>query len=224
MEFRQGTIDTECVSYGIKLIPVELIGAAASKIAYFFIVPYFGYVNLALFSVADKLRERGVGFIRSVRPLLYADFAQKPQSKIIFSVNRNLLRMFFIGLLLALILLIIAWVYINAFLPIQFRVAFHYFVVLASGIPAVLMAVILHTSLEAHLRYKELTVIGVIPNLLKVLLVILGGYLGGIFGICIGLTIGVWISLVFYYMLTLRLEYVQRIVVKFPFLAKLSEY
>jgi O-antigen/teichoic acid export membrane protein len=132
--------------------------------------------------------------------------------------------MFFIGLLLALILLIIAWVYINAFLPIQFRVAFHYFVVLASGIPAVLMAVILHTSLEAHLRYKELTVIGVIPNLLKVLLVILGGYLGGIFGICIGLTIGVWISLVFYYMLTLRLEYVQRIVVKFPFLAKLSEY
>jgi O-antigen/teichoic acid export membrane protein len=222
--YRQRIIDKDCVPYGIKLIPVELVGAAASKISYFFITPYFGYTNLAFFSVADKLRERGIGIIRSLRPLLYTDFTQTPRNKIAASVNRNIARLLLAGLFLALVFTVAAWLYITNFLPDEFYVSFSYFAVLAVGIPAVLMAVVLHTALEAHLRYKELTVIGIIPNVLKVLFVLLGGYVGGVLGVCIGVTAGVWISLVFYYTLALRLEYIQKIVAEIPFLTRLSEY
>jgi O-antigen/teichoic acid export membrane protein len=222
--YRQHAIDQACVPYGIKLIPVELVSTAANKISYFFVAPYFGYMNLAFFAVADKLRERGVGVIRSLRPLLYSDFAQTPRDRIAASVNRNIVRFLLAGLFLALLFTIAAWLYIGNFLPEQFSVSFNYFMILAAGIPAALTAVVLHTALEAHLRYKELTVIGVIPNVLKVLLVLLGGYMHGIIGVCIGLTVGVWLSLIFYYSLVLRVEHVQKIVTKIPFLTRLAEY
>jgi len=85
------------------------------------------------------------------------------------------------------------------------------------------VAVIFHTVSELHLLYKELTVIGSIPNLLKIVLILIFGYFWQIIGICIALAISGWISFGFYYFLTIKKELVIKFVNKHPFLQQVSQ-
>jgi O-antigen/teichoic acid export membrane protein len=223
-EYREGAIERECVPYGLKLIFVELVNATANKLPYVYIVPYFGYINLALFAVADKLRERAGGILRSIRSLLYADFAQAQRKDIIKYIGRNMSRVGLIGLAFAFLFLAAVWFYIKYFLPAEFLVSLKYFMILSCAIPAITMSVVLHTFLESHLRYKELTVIGVIPNVIKILLILMCGFLGGIIGICVALSVSAWVTFLFYYILTVRYDDVYRIFIKSLLFVRLSNF
>jgi O-antigen/teichoic acid export membrane protein len=214
--YRSGAVDRECVKYGIRLIPVELINATAGKISHLFIIPLFGYMDLAVFAVADKLRERTGGVFRSIRSLFYADFARTERESIAYFINRHLLKVFLFSLILTVIILIIVWLYIRTFLPHQYLISFLYFAILSIGMPAAIMGIVLHTVLEAHLRYKELTVVGVVASIAKIILVVLLGYLAGVSGVCIAVAISAWIAFGFYYLLTVKYDFMRQLTSKFP--------
>jgi len=220
--YKNREIDKECVPFGLKLIPVGIVTITANKISHFIIGPFLGFANLAVFSLADNLWNRSAGTIKSTRPLLYADFAKIGRETLIQTLNRRLMKVGLIGIPLTLTLVLAGWSYIRFFLPQEFQQAIVYFAILALGLPAQTLAIILHTALEAHFRYKELTVIGIIPNLLRITLILIFGYLWQIIGICIAMAISGWISLCFYYLLTLKSELAGRIMSNLPLLKKLS--
>jgi len=221
--YKKGEIDKECVLYGLKLIPVDLVAITSTKISHFIIGPFFGFSNLAIFSVANKLRDKCASVMKSVRPLLYADFAKKERKELIKIINRHLVKIGILGLVLSLIFLLGGWFYIIFFLPKTFHQATIYLAILLLGLPAGMMAIVLHTVLESHLRYKELTVLGIVPNLAKIALILLFGYFWKIIGICFALAISGWISFGFYYLLTIKKDQAIKILKKFPLLLKLVQ-
>jgi len=202
--YKKGEVDRGCVPYGLKLIPVDLVTVTSGKLSHFIIGPLFGFSNLAVFSVANKLRDNIAGLIKSVRPLLYADFAKKEPEELIKIINRHLIKIGMTGSCFVAVLIAAGWAYIQFFLPPSFHQAIVYLGILAVGLPAGVMTIILHTALESHLRYKELTTANIIPNLIKIILILVFGYWAKIIGICFALTISMWINFFFYYMITLR--------------------
>lgn len=204
--YKKDEIDKGCVHYGLKLIPVDLVAITANKIPHFIIGSFFGFANLAVFSTANALREKCNDIIKTSRLLLYADFAEKKRDELIESVNKHLIKLGFFGIILMLGFTLVAWGYIKFFLPVAYHQAIIYFAILILGLPAALVAIVLHTTLESHLRYKELTVIGTIPNILRIVFILVFGYLWQIIGICVAFVIINWISFGFYYLLTSKRE------------------
>ena len=203
--YRQGKIDKECFRYGMRLIPVDLLIVTAGKISHFLIGVFSGFANLAVFSVASKLQDRGMEPARVViPPLLYADFAKMERMDLIKYVKRHLLKVGILSFLLALAAVVGSKFYIGLFLPLEFQRAFIYFSILALGFPARSMTLVLHTILESHRRDRELSQALSSSNILKIILVFLLGYFWKVYGICIALTIAFWLHFAFYYLFTLR--------------------
>jgi len=221
--YKKGKIDRECKSFGVKLIPIDIIALTAGKISYFIIGSFFGFTNLAIFSIANKLRDHCAGVIKSVRPLLYADFAKIKRKDLTKIINRYLTKIGLIGLILTLGFIGAGWAYIKLFLPVYYQPAIIYFIILSTSLPFGLLSIILHTILESHLRYKELATISIIPNIIEILLTLIFGYFWGMIGICITLTINGLINFSLYYLLTLKREMVVKFVGRHQWLDKLSQ-
>jgi O-antigen/teichoic acid export membrane protein len=221
--YKRGEIDKECIPYGLKLIPINLVSATSSKLSHFIIGPFLGFTNLAVFSIANKLRDKSASVIKSLRPLFYADFAKKDQRELIKIINRNLLKIGFFGFILTIGFIVLGSLYIKLFLPLSFQPAILYFIILAFSLPTGFLATILHTILESHLRYKELAVIGVVPNLSRIVLILIFGYFWQIIGICIALTLTSWLTFYFYYLMTVKKDLAIKILRKYPFLEKLAQ-
>jgi len=202
--YKRGEIDKECVPYGLKLIPVDLVTVTSGKLSHFIIGPFFGFSNLAIFSVANKLRDAIANLIKSARPLLYTDFARKGKEELIRIVNPYLIKIGMVGAGVVAISIVAGWIYIQFLLPPSFHQAIVYFCILTLGLPAGVITIILHTVLESHLRHKELTIANIIPNLIKIILILALGYWGKIIGVCLALTISMWISFIFYYIVIFK--------------------
>lgn len=222
--YRRGKIDKQCVPYGLKLIPIDLISVTSAKISHFIIGPFFGFINLAVFSISTKLRDKFAELIRNVPSLLYSDFAQTDRNKVIKIINSRLKLLGVISIIFTFLFIGTGYFYIKLFLPKSYQLAIPYFVILGMAFPANMLAIVLHTLLESHLRYKELAIIGVIPNLFKIFLILLCGYFWGVIGICIGMTASGWLSFGFYYILTLKRKIVMELIKKYPLLEKLSNF
>jgi O-antigen/teichoic acid export membrane protein len=219
--YKGGAIDKECTRYGLRMIPVDLSSVTSGRISHFIIGAFWGFSHLAVFSVAIKLRNKSVSVIKSVRPLLYADFVKLERRELLQIINRHLMRVLFLGILLTAAFLAAGWFYISFFLPAAFHNAIHYFAILSLGLPAGILSMVLHTILESHLRYKELTVVGIIPDFLRIILILVFGYIWHITGVCIALAAGGLISFGFYYLLTIRKDMAINILDKFPFLRRM---
>lgn len=221
--YKKGKIDKGCKIYGLKLMPVDLIFTISAKISYFIISLFSGFSSLAIFSIANKLKEKGKSITKSVSPLFYADFAKTEKEKLIKIINKFLIKINVIGLALTLGFIGAGWIYINFFLPKTYQSATVYFIILSLGFPAAIMNTFLHTTLESHLRYKELAVIGIIPNILKILLILFFGYFWKIIGVCIALALSSWINFFFYYLVTIKKDLAVNIIKRYPFLEKLAQ-
>lgn len=221
--YKKGEIDEKCVPYGLKLIPIDLISITSGKISHFIIGPFFGFANLAIFSIADKLKDKCAGIIKSARPLFYADFAKIERKELIKIVNCYLIKVGVLGFLLTLGFIGAGWFYIRFFLPQDFHQAIFYFIIILLGLPAGILAIVLHIILESHLHYKELAVIGIISNLLKIILILVFGYFWQIIGICIALAISNWVSFGFYYFIIFKKERILEFLNNHSKLKKLSE-
>lgn len=204
--YKRDKVDRECLPYGLKLIPTDLVTATSARISHFIVGPFFGFINLAIFSVANKLRDRVADLIINARTLLYSDFAQADRNKLVKIINSRLKLLGAISIIFTLLFMAGGYFYIKLFLPDSYQPAIVYFIILAAAFPANMLGIILHTLLESHLRYKELTPTRIIPALSKIILILIFGYFWQMIGICIAIAVVGWISFILYYFLTLRRE------------------
>ncbi|MDA2921962.1 oligosaccharide flippase family protein [Patescibacteria group bacterium AH-259-L07] len=221
--YKENKIDKECVPYGIKLIPSSLILETANRMTNFVIGPFFGFANLAVFSVAYKLEETFRGFMRASYNLFYSDFARKEQDKLIKQVKSKLKQGLIASIILSLGFVSLAYIYIALFLPVLYQTTKIYFLILSFGLPAIILHVIMHTILAVNFRYKELTTLIILQNLIKIVLIILLGLLFGIIGICWAIALGTWINFGLYYLLTIKRDVAIGIINKYPWLIKLAK-
>jgi len=222
--YKQGRIDRKCIPYGLKLIPASLILQTSNKISNFIIGPFFGFANLAVFSIASQLDVKFKSFTKLSYNLLYSDFAKYEQDKLVKKIKSRLKQGIMVSVIITLGCIFLGYIYINLFLPQLYQSAKLYFLILSLGLPAVILQIILHTVLAANLRYKELTVLLILPNLIKIILIILLGLLFKVIGVCWGVALGAWISFSFYYFLTIRKELAIKLIKNFPLLKKLSNF
>lgn len=199
--YQRGEIDKDCVPYGLKMVPVDLVSITAGRLSHFIIGPFWGFADLAIFSVASKLRDKFATIIKSARPLIYADFARIEEKELAKKINRHIVRLGEIGLVLSVLLVILGSLYIRLFLPEKFMPAIKYVIILSLGLPAGVISIVLHSILESHLCYKQVSIAVVVPNIIKILLVLVFGYFMEITGICIAVALSGWLSFVVYYLL-----------------------
>ena len=222
--YKREEIDKECVNFGLKLIPVNLVSITADNISQFIIGSFLGFSNLAVFSIAVNLRSKFSAVNKSARTLVYADFAKAKRKELIKKVNHYLLKIGGLGILLTLGFIYSGRFYIKNFLPETFHQAIIYFTILALALPTGIIHGVLRAVLESHFRYKELTIVSITLSLLKVVLILIFGYFWKIIGICIALTICGWISFGFYYLLTVKKDLVVGNIKRFLLLKKLSNF
>lgn len=202
-KYQIGAIDKECIVYGKKFIFVDIITATADKLAYVFIGYFLGLGDLALFAVAYKLRDHFAGFIKSLQPALYTDFASQRADIVLARLKDRFLILFLLSTGAAALFFLIGSGYILFFLPKSVHQTILYFGILLMSFPIGGISIALHTYLESHLKYKELLIMAVWPNLITIFSILLLGYYGGIIGVCIALAVETWICAIFYYALTL---------------------
>ncbi|MDH5661477.1 MAG: oligosaccharide flippase family protein, partial [Elusimicrobiota bacterium] len=219
--YRKREIDKGCVPYGLKLIPANLVYVTAYHVSHFIIGPFFGFANLAIFSVANKLKEKFASITKSFYPLIYADFAKREKDELIKLIKSYLIKIGFFGIILVSVFIFVGWFYIKFFLPKGYQHATIYMAILALGLIPGVLTVVLHTILESHFCYKELTVINIIPSLLRIVLILICGYLWRIIGVCFALAVTNWISFGFYYFLTMQKKYVTKFIEEHHFIENL---
>jgi len=213
--YKKELTDGECVPYGRKLIPADLIVLIAYRISHYIIGPVFGYSNLAVFSVAFNLNSRIAGFMKEARPLLYSDFALLEEEKLIKAATHRLKYGIVISLAITLVFVVAGYLYISLFLPAIYQMALTYFFILALALPSILIGITLQVMLEVNFRYRELTILATVPSLIKIALIIGLGLSFGVIGICWGIAIGAWIRFAFYYLITLKRETVRQYLNRF---------
>lgn len=199
--YQRGEIDKDCIPYGLKMIPVDLITITAGKLSNFIIGPFWGFADLAVFSVASRLRDKFAMVIKSARPLMYADFARIEEKELAKKINKYIVHLGELGLVISVLLVIFGSLYIRFFLPEKFIPAIKYMIILSLGLPAGVISIVLHSMLETHLLYKQVRIAVVVPNIIKVLLILIFGYIMKTTGICIAVALSGWISLFVYYLL-----------------------
>lgn len=222
--YKKGEIDKTCFFYGMKLIPASLVFQTSNKMTNFIIGPFFGFTNLAVFSIASKLQEQFSGFSKTLYNLFYSDFARDERDRLIKKIKSKLKQGMIISIFITLGFVLAGYLYIYLFLPQSYQPTKIYFLILSLGLPAIILQIILHTVLSANLRYKELTVLLILPNLIKIFLIILLGLLFKVIGICFGVVFGAWISFGFYYFLVMKKDLALKLINKSPLLKKLSNF
>lgn len=221
--YRRGEFDSGCVRYGIRFIPIDGIGALASRVSDVLIATLFGFTTLAVFSVARQLRDVIANLLKMSGPLVYADFVRRTKDLLLLQLRRYLSVAILFSTVASVIPVALALFYIVWFLPAPFGAGISYVLIFSAGLPLVVPLILLHTALEAHYRYKEIAVATIIPNVLKIILVIVLGFLGGIRGIIIALVAHVLVSFWFYYLVTFKKELVVRFVEHSALLKKIAK-
>ncbi len=220
--YKKGEIDRNCLSYGIKLIPIDLIAVTAGSLSHFLIGPLMGFASLAVFSIASKLRNKVATVLKSTRALLYADFAKKQSKDVVKKLTQRstVLLVAMLSIVITVGAIASVWLYVSLFLPKQFQPVILYFSILALALPGVLLTIIMHTLLESHLRNKEIAIAGIFSNILRILLILVLGYLWHIIGICVALVLTTWVAVGIYYALTINKDILKGILYKHSLLDK----
>ena len=201
--YRNKEIDKNCVSYGFKLIPVELTIGTSNQAASF-LISFFSFVNLAVFSVSSRLAGLFRNILSGSYNLLYSDFAIDKDKRLVKSFKLRLGQLMFLLWFVVIIFILLSFFYIHFFLPKSYQMAKIYLIIISLGLPAISCSTIMNTILSTDFCAKELNMAEILPNLFKILLILFLGYLWRIIGICAALAISDWISFFFYYFLTLK--------------------
>ena len=198
--YKKGEIDRNCVKFGLTMIPFDLIAATANKLSHFAIGAFSGFADLAVFSVANRLRDQMANVLKSLRGLFYADFAKEDSTLLLKRLfeQKILLKGGILGLFAGIAGTLFTWGYVKFFLPPSFSFAVLYFLILATAFPAAVMTIVLQTVFESQLQARKLTIIGVSTNVPRIFLIVLLGYLWGIKGVCVAMSLSLWAGFFLY--------------------------
>lgn len=201
--YRNKEIDTDCVSYGFKLIPVELTIGTSNQIANF-LISSFSFLNLAVFSVASRLTSLFRNILSGSYNLLYSDFAIDKDKRLVNNFKSRLGQLMFLLWFIVIIFILLSFFYIHFFLPRSYQAAKFYLIIISLGLPAISCSAIMNTILSSDFCARELNIAEILPNVFKILLILFFGYSWRIIGVCVALAISDWVNFFFYYFLTFR--------------------
>lgn len=198
-EYKRGNIDKRCVSYGIKMIPFQLLNITSKKLSSFLIGSFFGFSYLAQFQTANNLREKFAAIPKIANPLLRADFSITDKQNLTQVIKSKLKPLFIASFLFTILVLICGYFYISIFLPQNYQIAKTYFTILSFTFPFSIVTLLFSIILDSHLLHKEINKAGLITNSVKIFLILIFGYFWKTIGICLAITISAWISFFIYY-------------------------
>jgi len=204
--YRQGNIDKEVVPYGIKMIPASFAMSVSGKGASLLIGAFFGFANLAVFAVADKIISIFRSFLKSGYFLFYADFAKLSWESLVNKIKKGSLFGLVIAFLLSIPLVLAGYFYVHLFLPDSYQVVKLYLLILTLGLPPIALKNIIRAVLESYFKTKEILFVSVIPNILRLAFLALGGFLFGIIGIIWAVVLSAWVEYGFYYFTVMRTD------------------
>ncbi|MBI4435781.1 hypothetical protein HY630_03855, partial [Candidatus Uhrbacteria bacterium] len=198
--------DASCVTFGIRSLPTDILGAISNRLVEILIGIFFGVTSLAYFSVARDLRNQIANFMKIVLPLFYADFVKQPIDVLTQRVRKHLPRMIATSIGLGVAGLGLGVIYIFFFLPSEFQSAIPFLLILGLSFPIGLPTIMFNTILQSHLRYRALAMATLIPNAIEIVLVIILGLIWGILGMTVAIALFGYVSFVFFYLATIKRE------------------
>lgn len=202
--YKEKNIDQSVKKYGLRLIPSALVVQASNKVTDFIIGPFFGFANLALYSVANSLETRARSLIKVVHLLIYPDFAKREWHDLKKRIKTKLISGFIISWIFVIGFSIIGYLYIYLFLPDFYLISGIYLIILLLGFPAKILQAILQTAFDSALRHKEMSYLLIPPYLIKILIIIVLGFSFGIYGMIWGLSLFAWLYFFFTYILFIK--------------------
>ncbi|MCR4313851.1 MAG: oligosaccharide flippase family protein, partial [Candidatus Uhrbacteria bacterium] len=205
-QYKTRNFDASCFRFGIRSLPVDVLGAFSNRLVEILIGTMFGLSNLAYFSVARDLRNQIANLLKISFPLFYADFATRPLEGLTSLVKKQMTRMVAASTLLGGLGIFAGIVYIFLFLPQEFHAAVPLLAILGLAFPVGIPTVILSTVLQSHLRYRAIAVATTIPNAIEVVLILLLGWFFGINGMIFAVAIFGYVSFTFFYLATVKRE------------------
>lgn len=205
-QYRRHNYDASCFRFGIRSLPVDILGALSNRLIEILIGTTFGLSSLAYFSVARDLRNQIANLLKITFPLFYADFAKRPLEDLTDLVKKQMIRMVAASTLLGGLGVLAGIAYILYFLPHEFRTAIALLALLGLAFPIGIPTIVLSTVLQSHLRYRAIAVATTIPNAIEVVLILLLGWLFDINGMIIAVAIFGYVSFIFFYLATVKRE------------------
>lgn len=202
--YQQGRIDKEIVSYGTRMLPASFAVSMAEKGAALIIGSFFGFANLAIFAVADKLTTFFKSFLGSSYSLFYADFANLSWEKLVRIIRERFLFGLFLAVFISLPLVAAGYLYIHFFLPENYQLAKFYLLILGLGLPPAVLKGVMQAMLESDFRTREILFVSIAPNFLRLSFFIIAGLLFGITGIVWAIVLSAWMEYGFYYLAVTR--------------------
>ncbi len=212
--YRRGEIDRSVIRYGFSLAPAEIVSGTAGQATSFIIGPFFGFANLAIYSVASRIDSAVRNFLSSFYHVWYADFARKNFEELRRALHEKRFIISFAAVLFSAAVAVPGFIYIRYAIPGEYSFAAVIYAILVVGFPAVLLQAILHTFLTAHLRHRALVFANIIPSALRIILIIAGGYAYGVVGIAVAVSVSTWINYAFYYGSVFHREFLLRFLPK----------
>ncbi len=203
-QYRQKNYDPSCLTYGLKFLPINITGAISNRLVEVLIAIFFGFSNLAYFSVARDLRNQIANVLKIVSPLLYAEFVQYPFEELSQLIKKHLKKMIALSTFLATMGVGLSAVYILYFLPESFSVSLPLLLILSLAFPIGIPTISLFTVLDTHLRYKAVAAATIIPNIIEIFLILLLGWFWNIYGMVVAIAIFGYVSFLFYYLATIK--------------------
>ncbi len=191
--YQRGEIDHESITYGKKLIPVEILQGTAGTLQNFIIGPLFGFANFAVFSIASRIDALFRSLSSSGYYLLYSDIAKADLGEIKKQFKQKFFFLLTISGTLSLLLFLFATVYIHIFLPPSYSLAILYSAILVCGLPAVFLQSLVQSILESRLDDKSLRSSIYASQILRLGLLALGTF-WGVIGISVAITVSSWLS------------------------------
>lgn len=202
--YKQKNYDTSCLTYGIRFMLINILDAVSNRIIEIFIAIFFGFSNLAFFSVARDIRNQIANMLKIVSPLFYADFVKQPFEKVVAIMRKHFLEVISLSTFLGVLGTGFGVMYITYFLPTIFQTSIPLLLILSLAFPIGISTILFSTLLNSHFSYKAIAAASIIPDLIEIILIIILGLLWGITGMTIAVTLFGFVSFGFYYLATIK--------------------
>ncbi len=202
--WRRGEIDREVMSYGKRMFLANFAASASERGTGLIVGSFFGFANLAVFSVAEKITMMFQSFLGSSYSLFYADFAKNSWDTLVQQVQKRIILGLLVFSLISVLFVLTGYVYVQVFLPEQYQPAKLYIIILGLGLPATALKNILQAMLESNFRITELLFVSIVPNVLRLAMFVVFWLLFGLLGIVWTMTSIAWLTLLFYYAAIIR--------------------
>lgn len=221
--YKNGEIDKDCVRYGLKMIPAEVLLGTSNQLSNFIIGPFFGLSNLAVFSIATKIDAAFRGVLRISYNLLYSDFAKEKYENLLEAIKKHLYTIVIFSSIASLVCLVIGVLYIKIFLPKDYSSAISYVVIFAIAFPAFIIQSLLRTAVDSDFRHKEASLLTFATCFFRIGTILVLGYFFKIIGIVLALTLTTWLEFILYYLATLNKKFFTNILNRHSLILKIVD-